>query len=152
MTGLDRIDRSLLVLLQQDASKSISDLGEQVGLSSSPCARRIRRLESEGYITATTARVSREKLNLDIMVFVHVRLSKHQDLVVSNFEDSVSRMKEVISCYTVSGAFDYLLQVVCEDFSEYEKWLKRLQKLDAVTQMDSSFSIRTVKEAGIYSV
>ncbi len=67
MPDLDRTDRSLLVLLQQDASRSVADLGELVGLSSSPCARRIRRLESDGYITATIARVNREKLNLDII-------------------------------------------------------------------------------------
>lgn len=109
-------------------------------------------MENDGYITATVARVSREKLKLDIMVFVHVRLSQHKDAIVSNFEGSVSQMKEVVSCYTVSGGFDYLLQVVCHDLSNYEQWLKRLQKLDAVSQVDSSFSIRTVKEAWAYSI
>jgi len=152
MSALDRVDRALLALLQNDASMSIADIGELVGLSTSPCARRIRRLENDGYITATVARVSREKLKLDIMVFVQVRLSQHKDAMVSNFEDSVSLMKEVVSCYTVSGGFDYLLQVVCRDLSNYEQWLKRLQKLDAVSQVDSSFSIRTVKEAGAYSI
>ncbi len=152
MIALDKIDRTLLVLLQKDAGMSIADIGDLVGLSTSPCARRIRRLESEGYITATVVRISRKKLQLDIMVFVHVRLSQHKDAVVSNFEDSVSQMKEVVSCHTVSGAFDYLLQVVCRDLSGYEQWLKRLQKLDAVSQMDSSFSIRTVKDTGSYCI
>ncbi|MFQ3231190.1 Lrp/AsnC family transcriptional regulator [Reinekea sp.] len=143
---LDRIDRQLLSLLQKDARATAAELAEKVGLSASPCARRIRQLEQSGLITGLHARLSREKLGLSITVFVHVRLSQHQEPVVVSFEKAVETMSEVISCYTVSGSFDYLLHVVVKDLVAYENWVKRLQRLSMVNTIDSSFAIRSVKE------
>lgn len=143
---LDRIDRQLLSLLQKDARATAAELAEKVGLSSSPCARRIRQLEQSGLITGLHARLDREKLGLSITVFVHVRLSQHQEPVVVSFEKAVETMSEVISCYTVSGSFDYLLHVVVKDLVAYENWVKRLQRLSMVNTIDSSFAIRAVKE------
>jgi DNA-binding Lrp family transcriptional regulator len=143
---LDRIDRQLLGLLQKDARATAAELAEKVGLSSSPCARRIRQLEQSGLVTGVHARLDRKKLGLSITVFVHVRLSKHQEPLVVSFEQAVETMAEVISCYTVSGAFDYLLHVVVKDLSAYEHWVTRLQRLSMVNTIDSSFAIRAVKE------
>jgi DNA-binding Lrp family transcriptional regulator len=143
---LDRIDRQLLDLLQKDARSTTSELADKVGLSSSPCARRIRQLEQAGLISGIHARVDREKLGLSITVFVHVRLSQHQESVVDSFEQAVAMMPEVISCYTVSGSFDYLLHVVVKDLHAYEQWVKRLQRQSMVNTIDSSFAIRAVKE------
>lgn len=145
---LDRIDRRLLDCLQQDARLTTAQLAERVGLSPSPCARRIRRLEQDGLIEGYRAQLNRQRLNLGITIFVHVRLSQHQDKLVETFEDTVRNMAEVINCHTVSGPFDYLLQVVTPDLPGYEQWVRRLQKLPNVNTVDSSFAIRPVKEQG----
>ncbi|MFY0664644.1 MAG: Lrp/AsnC family transcriptional regulator [Natronospirillum sp.] len=146
--NLDRIDRRLLDALQQDARLTTAELADQVGLSASPCARRIRRLEQTGVIARYRAQLDRNKLGLGITIFVHVRLNQHQDALVETFEEAVREMPEVINCHTVSGSFDYLLQVVSADLPGYEQWVRRLQKLPMVNTVDSSFAIRTVKELG----
>jgi len=148
---MDKIDRQLLTLLQKDARQSAAQLGEKVGLSASPCARRIRALENEGFIEGVHARVNPQKLGLQMSIFVHIRLSQHQEAVVNKFEQAVYAMDEIISCHTVSGSFDYLLQVLVEDLAKYERWVRRLQTLPMVAQIDSSFAIRTVKEHGLIS-
>lgn len=145
---LDRIDRRLLDAVQQDARLTTAELADQVGLSASPCARRIRRLEQAGIIARYRAQLDREKIGLGITIFVHVRLNQHQDALVEGFEDAVRDMPEVINCHTVSGSFDYLLQVVSADLPGYEQWVRRLQKLPMVNTVDSSFAIRAVKELG----
>lgn len=145
---LDRIDRMLLEALQQDARLTTAELAERVNLSPSPCARRIRRLEQDGLITRYRAELDREHLGLDVTIFVQVRLSQHQDALVEQFEAAVREMPDVINCHTISGAFDYLLQVVTADLRGYEQWVRRLQKLPMVNSVDSSFAIRAVKENG----
>ena len=147
-TALDRVDRQLLDALQRDARLTTAELAERVSLTPSPCARRIRRLEQEGLIAQYRAVLDKEKLGLGITIFVQVRLSQHQDSLVEQFEAAVRDMPEVINCHTVSGAFDYLLQVVSADLSGYEQWVRRLQKLPMVNTVDSSFAIRAVKENG----
>ncbi|MCG6659246.1 Lrp/AsnC family transcriptional regulator [Halomonas campisalis] len=148
ITPLDRIDRQLLDALQRDARLTTTELAERVSLTPSPCARRIRRLEQEGLIAQYRAVLDKEKLGLGISIFVQVRLSQHQDTLVEQFEAAVRAMPEVINCHTVSGAFDYLLQVVSADLRGYEQWVRRLQKLPMVNTLDSSFAIRAVKENG----
>ncbi len=149
MVDLDRIDKQLLRLMQKDARLTVAQLGEKVGLSASPCARRVRALEEKGFITGIHAQVDRRKLGFQMTIFVHVRLSQHQEQWVDQFEHAVLTMAEVVSCHIVSGAFDYLMQVVVRDLSEYERWVKRLQGLAMVAQIDSSFAIRTVKEQSV---
>ncbi|ASP39641.1 AsnC family transcriptional regulator [Bacterioplanes sanyensis] len=148
MESLDRIDRQILNCLQRDGQLTAQDIADRVGLSPSPCARRIRRLQHDGWIKRYRAELDRERLQLDITVFVHVRLSQHQDAIIDQFEQTVGDMAEVISCHTVSGAFDYLLQVVARDLRHYESWVRRLQKLPNVNTIDSSFAIREVKAGG----
>lgn len=145
---LDRIDRLLLDALQRDARLTTAELAERVNLSPSPCARRVRRLEQDGLIAHYRAGLDRDKLGLGITIFVQVRLSQHQDALVERFETAVRAMPEVINCHTVSGGFDYLLQVVIPDLPRYEQWVRRLQKLTMVNTVDSSFAIRAVKESG----
>jgi Lrp/AsnC family leucine-responsive transcriptional regulator len=143
---MDKIDRHLLTELQRDARQSAAQLGEKVGLSASPCARRIRQLEEKGFIKSVVARLNPELLGYTLKVFVHVRLNQHQESVVVKFESAVCDMPEVLNCVTVSGAFDYLLEVVVKDLIQYEQWVTRLQRLSMVAQLDSSFAIRTVKQ------
>ncbi|MGQ7248041.1 Lrp/AsnC family transcriptional regulator [Halomonas sp. V046] len=148
MATLDRIDRQLLDALQQDARLTSHELAERVGLSASPCARRIRRLEASGLIRRYRAELDRERLGLGLTIFVHVKLSRHQDALVEEFERAVAAMPEVIECHTVSGAFDYLLQIASPDLQGYERWVRRLQTLPMVNTVDSSFALRAVKRAG----
>ncbi|RTR02436.1 Lrp/AsnC family transcriptional regulator [Halomonas nitroreducens] len=145
---LDRIDRRLLDALQRDARLTSVQLAERVGLSPSPCARRIRRLEQQGWISHYRAVLDKSCLGLGITIFVQVRLSQHQDVLVERFEAAVRDMAEVIDCHTVSGAFDYLLHVVTHDLPAYERWVRRLQKLPMINTVDSSFAIRAVKDDG----
>ena len=145
---LDRIDLQLLRLLQQDGRLSTVELAQQVGLSASPCARRLKRLEGEGHIQGYRAILAREKLGLGITVFVNVRLSQHREALVEAFEQAVSAMGELISCHTVSGTYDYLLEVVVPDLPAYEQWVRRLQSLAMVNDINSHFAIRAVKVMG----
>lgn len=145
---LDRIDLHLLRLLQQDGRLTTVELAEQVGLSASPCARRLKRLEGEGHIRGYRAVLAREKLGLGITIFVNVRLSQHREPLVEAFEQAVAAMAEVISCHTVSGNYDYLLEVVVPDLPAYEQWIRRLQSQDMVNDISSHFAIRAVKVMG----
>ncbi|RSM25244.1 Lrp/AsnC family transcriptional regulator [Aeromonas salmonicida] len=149
---LDRIDLHLLRLLQQDGRLSTVELAEQVGLSASPCARRLRRLEGEGHIQGYRAVLAREKLGLGITIFVNVRLSQHKEPLVDAFEQAVAAMAEVISCHTVSGNYDYLLEVVVPDLPAYEQWIRRLQSQDMVNDISSHFAIRAVKVMGLLPI
>ena len=145
---LDRIDLHLLRLLQQDGRLSTVELAEQVGLSASPCARRLRRLEGEGHIQGYRAVQAREKLGLGITIFVNVRLSQHKEPLVDAFEQAVAAMAEVISCHTVSGNYDYLLEVVVPDLPAYEQWISRLQSQGMVYDIGRHFAIRAVEVRG----
>ncbi|MCE8014492.1 Lrp/AsnC family transcriptional regulator [Halomonas sp. MCCC 1A17488] len=145
---LDRIDRMLLEALQQDARLTTAEMAELVSLSPSPCARRIRRLEQAGLITRYRAELDKVRLGLTITLFVQVRLDQHQQERVEAFEESVRDMPEVIQCHSVSGHFDYLLQVITADLGASEQWLRQFRQLKMVSAVDSSFAIRAVKENG----
>ncbi|KAA0014127.1 Lrp/AsnC family transcriptional regulator [Billgrantia pellis] len=144
---LDRIDRMLLEALQQDARLTTAELAELVSLSPSPCARRIRRLEQAGLITRYRAELDKDMLELSLTAFVRVRLD-HQAHASEAFESAMRDQAEVIHCHALSGAFDYQLQVITEDFRRFEAWLRWLQQLSMVSSVDSSFALRTVKENG----
>ncbi|GDY28307.1 transcriptional regulator [Agarivorans sp. Toyoura001] len=142
---MNNVDKELLYLIQRDSRITTAELADKVGLSPSPVARRIRLLEDQGFIEGYRAHLSKSKLGLNITTFVHVRLKEHQDAPVTAFESAVSDMAAVVSCHTVSGAFDYLLQVLTADLVAYEQWVRELQRLPMVSQVDSSFAIREVK-------
>ncbi|MFT5007971.1 MAG: Lrp/AsnC family leucine-responsive transcriptional regulator [Reinekea sp.] len=144
-TTMDKIDRILLELVQKNARLTAAELAEAVSLSPSPVARRLRQLEAEGLIEGYRAQLNKGKLGLHITTFVQVRLKEHQDQTIMTFEAEMRAMASVISCYTVSGAFDYLLHVVTPSLEGYEQWVRQLQRLPMVSQVDSSFAIRAVK-------
>ncbi|MGR2737824.1 Lrp/AsnC family transcriptional regulator [Billgrantia sp. Q4P2] len=143
---LDRIDRMLLEALQQDARLTTAEMAELVSLSPSPCARRIRRLEQAGLITRYRAELDKVRLGLMITIFVQVRLDQHQQERVEEFEGNVRDMPEVVQCHSVSGHFDYLLQVITADMDAFEQWLRQFRQLKMVSAVDSSFAIRAIKE------
>ena len=145
---LDSTDLALLRLLQTDANLTIAELAERVALSPSPCARRVKRLEQEGFIRGYRAELDRKRLGLGTTVFVSVRLQHHREDAVRAFEREIEALPVIVACHVVSGAFDYLLEVVVPDLSGYERFVRSLQALAAVQDINSSFAIRTVKSGG----
>ena len=145
---MDKIDRLLLDLIQQDATMTTSELADKVGLSASPCARRIKRLEQEGVISGYRAMISREQAGIAMTVFVEVSLNNHQATSIDDFEQAISDMEEVISCHVVSGAYDYLLEVVSKDLTGYEAFTRKLQRLENVKDIHTHLAIRQVKGNG----
>lgn len=142
---MDRIDRQMLQLLQENGRLSTVELADLVALSPSPCARRLKRLEDTGIISGYRAVLDRNLLQLATTVFVNVRLMHHREDAVRLFEDAIGQFEEVIGCHVVSGAFDYLLEVVVKDLPGYEKLVRKLQTLSMVQDITSNFAIRTVK-------
>lgn len=143
---LDRLDISILRHLQEDASISIQDLGTKVGLSATPCWRRVKRLQKEGFIRKQVALLDANLLQLEVNVFVHVKLKAHSDDVLKMFEESVASIPEVVECYSVTGETDFLLRLVVADVAMYETLLyKKLLQLREVGTLNSMFALRQVK-------
>lgn len=144
---MDRINRHILSLLQKDARQSTADIADKVGLSASPCARRIKKLEEDGVIAGYQAKLSKQKIGVGMTVFVEVSLNNHQATSIDAFELAVLNMDQVTSCHVVSGAYDYLLEVVSQDLMGYEAFTRQLQRLDNVKDIHTHLAIRQVKES-----
>ncbi|MFD2176147.1 Lrp/AsnC family transcriptional regulator [Veronia pacifica] len=149
---MDRIDRQLLALMQKDARLTTAELADMVGLSPSPCARRIKRLEKENIIDGYHAALSREKVGIAMTMFVEVSLNNHQVTSVDDFEQAISDMPEVVSCHVVSGTYDYLLEVVSKDLLGYEQFTRKLQCLQTVKDIHTQLAIRKVKDRGVLPI
>ncbi|EGR4674262.1 Lrp/AsnC family transcriptional regulator [Vibrio parahaemolyticus] len=145
---MDKIDRQLLHLIQKDATLTTAELADQVGLSASPCARRLKRLEQEGVINGYRAMISRGAVGIAMTVFVEVSLNNHQASSIDEFETAIVDMDEVISCHVVSGTYDYLLEVVSKDLPGYESFTRKLQRLENVKDIHTHLAIRQVKGNG----
>lgn len=144
---MDAIDRRILNTLQVEGRISNVDLAERVGLSPSPCLRRVHLLEERGVIAGYGARIDRQRAGLDLTVFVSVHLERHDKDNAERFRQSMMDMPEVISCYIVSGEMDFLLQVVTRSFETYRRFvLDRLLKIDGVKDIHSSFALDVIKE------
>jgi Lrp/AsnC family leucine-responsive transcriptional regulator len=144
---LDAIDRRILAALQSYGRLTNLELAERVGLSPSPCLRRVRRLEGSGMIEGYGARLNREKVGLGLTVFIAVNMERNRDVDAARFREAVFLMPEVVSCYITSGDHDFLLQVVVSDLIEYRRFaLERLPKVPGVQSIRSSFAIDVVKE------
>lgn len=148
LPGLDALDRKILAILQSDASLSTAEIANRVGLSQSPCWRRIERLESLGYIRKRVALLDRHKLGLEMMVFAHVKLQSHGQRTLPQFEEAISRLPEVVECYTVLGETDYILRVVTRDLPSYERFFREnLSQIAALQFMHSSIALSEVKSS-----
>ncbi|RFB78498.1 Lrp/AsnC family transcriptional regulator [Methylovirgula sp. 4M-Z18] len=146
---LDAIDRRILAALQQDGRLTNVQLADKVGLSPSPCLRRVRFLEDAGVIGGYHASLDRRELGLGLTVFVEVKVQRHDDESATAFREAVKARREIISCHLVSGQSDFLLQVVLPDLSAYETFLLDvLLKLPGVSDIRSNFAIQTVKAEG----
>ncbi|MEE8507335.1 MAG: Lrp/AsnC family transcriptional regulator [Kiloniellales bacterium] len=142
---MDRIDRNILQILQEDATLPVADIAEQVGLSSTPCWRRIQNLEKAGVIKRRVALLDAEKLNCGVTVFVHLRTSQHSHDWLEKFSAVVLRMDEVVEFYRMSGDIDYLLRIVVPDIAGYDAVYKRLINAAALSDVSSSFALETIK-------
>jgi Lrp/AsnC family transcriptional regulator len=145
MKKLDAIDRKLLALLQQDAEMPVARLAEAVGLSPTPCWRRIQRLKDDGVITRQVVLLERAKLNLGVTVFVSVRTSQHSEAWFRKFHAAVSAIPEVVEFYRMSGDIDYLLRVVVPSIQAYDAVYKRLIRASELYDVSSSFAMEEIK-------
>jgi Lrp/AsnC family transcriptional regulator len=143
--SLDSIDRSILGELQRDASRSIQQIAEAVGLSQNPCWRRIRRLEAEGVIRARVALVDPRKVDKALTVFVNVRTNQHNQAWLDGFAERVRAIPEVVEFYRMSGEVDYLLKILAADVAEYDAIYKRLIEAAELHDVSSSFAMEQIK-------
>ncbi len=142
---MDRIDRNILGCLQEDAALSVADIAERVGLSTTPCWRRIQNLEKAGVIRARVALLDAEKLNCGVTVFVRLKTSQHNYEWLENFSKAVERMEEVVEFYRMSGDIDYLLRIVVPDIASYDAFYKRLIRTAEFAEVSSSFALEEIK-------
>ena len=142
---LDSVDRKILVLLQQDASLSVAEIGNRVGLSSTPCWKRIQRLEAEGVIQRRVALVDQDKVGLGITVFVSIETGDHSNDWLSRFADTVGAMPEVMEFYRMAGDVDYMLRVVVPDIQGYDSFYKKLIAAVPLKNVTSRFAMEKIK-------
>lgn len=142
----DRIDAKLLDEVQRDARLTTAELASRVALSTSPCWRRLKRLEADGVIRGYRAQLAPEGLGWGVTAFVHVLMENHSMSLGAKFEDAVQHIPEVIACHNVSGEYDFLLQVVARDLKSFGEFARStIRTLPGVKEMNSSFSLREVK-------
>ncbi|MDU0355602.1 Lrp/AsnC family transcriptional regulator [Paraglaciecola aquimarina] len=143
---LDKFDREILRVMQKDATISMADLSQKVGLSHTPCWRRVKRLEAEKIILQKVTLLDSKKLNLGVSVFIYVSLKNHDGESLNDFEKAVQSIDEIVECHTTSGDKDYLLKVIVESIEEYEFILKtKLTNLPLVDHLSSTFALKKVK-------
>jgi Lrp/AsnC family transcriptional regulator len=142
---IDAIDRKILRVLQEDASLSVAEIGDRVGLSSTPCWKRIQRMEGEGIITGKVALVDQNKIGLGLSVFVSVESGDHSDAWLKRFAEAVSSMPEVLEFYRMAGDVDYMLRVVVADMQSYDIFYKKLISAVALKNVTSRFAMEKIK-------
>lgn len=145
---LDRMDARIIAELQKDGRLSVVELGERIGLTGTPCARRVKQLEQSGVIVGYTAIVDPARLGLKVQAFVQVKLDRHTDENVDLFERELAALDQVVSCQAITGEYDFMLQVVVPDLEKLsELVLKRLLKIACVRDVHSSVVLDTVKRS-----
>jgi Lrp/AsnC family transcriptional regulator len=142
---MDAIDRKILLTLQEDASLSVAEIGQRVGLSSTPCWKRIQRLEADGVIQKRVAIVDQDKVGLGISVFVSVETDDHSEEWLGRFAGAVSAMPEVMEFYRMAGDVDYMLRVVVQDMQAYDTFYKKLIAASPLKNVTSRFAMEKIK-------
>jgi Lrp/AsnC family leucine-responsive transcriptional regulator len=148
---MDAKDRQIIRTLQSDGRMTNQDLAEAVNLSPSPCLRRVRNLESKGVIQGYSADVDAAAYGLSITVFVRVKLERHNEVDVQNFEKRVRMIDEVLECHVMTGAMDYQLRVLVPDLDAYENFIRnRIHPIGGIASIDTSFVYGTVKRTAVF--
>ena len=143
---MDAIDRKILTVLQQDASLSVAEIGSRVGLSSTPCWKRIQKLEGEGVIQRRVAVVDPDKIGLGVSVFVAIETGDHSEEWLKRFADVVQAMPEVMEFYRMAGDVDYMLRVVCTSIQDYDVFYKKLIAAIPLKNVTSRFAMERIKQ------
>jgi Lrp/AsnC family leucine-responsive transcriptional regulator len=146
--SVDKFDRAILKVLQEDARASLQDISKRVGLSPTPCWSRIKRMEGEGVIQGYTVRVDPPAVGLTETVIVQVTLESHTDETLYDFGKALEQIPEVLEAYLVSGDYDYYIRIAVKDTRDYERLLReRLYRIPGIRHSKSSFVLRTLKES-----
>ena len=146
---LDKFDRRLLALLQENAALSVNELAEKVGLSPSPCWRRIQKLETEGYILARVCLLDPRKLNLGVTVFAAIRTNQHNAQWLEAFSRAVVGIPEIVEVYRMSGQIDYMLRIVVPDIDAYDRVYKKLIAAIELYDVSSTFAMEMLKSTTV---
>jgi len=151
---MDKYDQRILEELQADGRISNQDLADRIGLSPSPCLRRVRQLEEDGYIDQYVALLNADKLGLKMTALIHISMDKHTPERFENFEQTVSGFPEVQSCYLITGqSADYILKVVVRDMDHFQSFLLgKLTRIEGVSGVHSSFVMRKVLDKTSVSI
>ena len=150
---LDDIDRRLLSALQENGRLPVTDLAEKIGLTASPCLRRLKILEQAGVIRGYAALIDQHRVGLPVSVFVSVKLEMQREEALERFETAMRDCPEVVECYLMTGPRDYLLRVVAQDLSAYERFLKQtLTRVEGVASIESSFALTQVKYSNVLPI
>ncbi|CZF83906.1 Leucine-responsive regulatory protein [Grimontia marina] len=144
--SLDNVDRQLLDWLQRDASLSLSDLAERVNLTTTPCWKRLKRLEESGILQKRVALLDPEALGLSFTAFVQIKTSNHSETWYRKFVDVVTPFAEVMECYRMAGEYDYMLKVQVADMAAFDRFYKKLvNSIDGLTNVTSTFAMEPLK-------
>lgn len=147
------LDRRILRALQEDGRMTVQALADKVGLSPSPCLRRVRQLEKTGVISGYSANIEQKAVGLPVSVFISIKLERQRAGNLDAFGAAISLWPEVMECYLMTGQFDFLLRVVCADLEAYEHFLRdKLTQLEGVASIESSFSLGAVKFSRVLPV
>ena len=153
MTELDRIDRKILDLLQRQGRMSMTELGEQIGLATSPCAERVKRMERQGVITGYHARIDPKLVEKPLLVFVEITLTTKSGEVFDKVRNQIANMPEVLECHLVSGSFDYLVKARLSAMTQYRDLLSNiLNQIPVPSQSHSYVVMEEVKESSYITV
>jgi len=142
---MDKLDREILRLLQIDATQSVAGIAEQIGLSTTPCWRRIQLLEKQGIIDKRVALLNPEKIGLGMTVFVQVKASKHDSVWLKKFADHAAYIEQIVEFYRMSGEYDYMLKVVVADMQAFDVFYKKLVDGIDLSDVTSSFAMEQIK-------
>lgn len=150
LSALDSIDRRILRELSKDGRITNAQLAERVGLSSSPCWQRTRRLEEEGYILGYTVLLDRDLLGVPETVLIEVSMDRHDEKILENFGRQMAELPEVTEVWLVTGEYDYMIKVAVNGTRGYEEFLlKKLHKVPGIRNSRSSFALRCLKQSGV---
>ena len=153
MDSLDAIDVRIIAAIQNDGRISINDLAEKVGLSPSPCARRLRILEEKGVIKGYAAMIDQTKVGLPVSAFASIKLERQREEDLDRFARAVAGWPEVVDCYLMTGQRDYLMRIVVRDLQAYETFIKsKLTRLEGIASIETSFALDQVKRAEVLPI
>lgn len=145
LNKIDRLDAKILRALQSDASRSLTELAESIGLSTNACWKRVKRLEDDGFILKRVALLNRSKMNQTVTAFVEVRTDQHEERWLEEFASTVRTIPEIVEFYRMSGQVDYMLKIICSDIADYDRIYKKLIRSTRLRDVSSFFAMEQLK-------